>query len=105
MKKYEESTYTVAPPSLTQKLNFPVLATIKGELLLVHLKIIWNACSRYYGTLALGAFLRSIIKLSGLLKTFYGKGFSNHKYSDNAAINIMRLLCPNLENAARKAIF
>ena len=41
----------------------------------------------------------------GFAQNFYGKRFYNHKYPDNTAVNIRRLLCPNVESAARKASF
>jgi hypothetical protein len=45
------------------------------------------------------------MRLRGLLKIIYAKGFYEHTYPDNAAVNIRRLLCPNVEGAARKASF
>jgi|SRR5210317_529736 hypothetical protein len=102
-KQHEVSTHLVAPLSLTQKSNFPILADVKGEFLSVHFNTTWNALSMYYGALAPS--LRRIMRLWGLLKTFYGKGFYKHKYPDNAAVNIRRLLCPNVEGAVRKAFF
>lgn len=74
-KPYEVSTHLVAWLSLTQKSNFPILATLKEEFLPDRLNPNWNAWSRHYGALALGASLLSIMRLDGLVQTLDRKGF------------------------------